>query len=1230
MKKKFLILLLIIIPYAYCHADITGLSGLTLSPAAPEPGQTVNLSWNYTASYGPEPEKYFIAIYDQCTIDGTGLYGADPEMRVMVGDVCAQPTPNYSNGCLSCVASSGCDQIPTPSVAGTYSYTKSFVIPTNLVPGQTYYAIVGMGDYNVYLQGNSIDVDRQACVPFTVPLTEPYINLRKTAEGTTANIGTRVLFTIHYDAGNVHNFRITDAVDSRFTILSVYNGGTRVGQNITWVVNSGYITSPARGSVSFLAQVNAGTTGTVIPNTAVGVANEIAGSNSNVANVVIGQPGLSVSKSVSALNLNPGDTITYTMQYVNMGTTLVEYENFDSGTIPAGWTNSPAGGTWNATPGYLQQTVLGSGYTGYLDNNITPLHDGIYICDMLVPSSNTAHWDGVMHFIQVDSNNFYMARINASDKKLYLDKVVAGTSYIGGTSVAMPHGLVVSLDKWYTVKVQVCGSQISMKVWPQGDNEYPAWDLVVNDTDIPGNGIVGFQANEGPQMYDNLKVFSLTSSTNPRLFDSVPAAVNYVGCGGGTSCSKPGSVVNWTVGSTCGGVQSVSWWGTISGACGQTITNTAGIDSDDPPPPSFSNSVYTGIFCVPSPTRTSSRTPTTGPSITVTPTHTPTRTSTLTSTRTATPSASPTRTHTSTATRTATMTNTTASTATYTRTPTATRTASGTFTRTPSPSATASPSLTKTATGTFTRTPSPSPTGSPSVTYTPSPTYTRTPTRTVTRTVTPTPTHTITSYDTATFTSSITRTFTPTPSFTATPTRTPSFTDTVTRTPSPSPSHTPSATITSYDTATSTRTITQTGTPTPSFTATPTGTPSFTNTVTRSPSPSPSHTPTATITSYDTATSTRTVTETNTPTPSFTGTGTFTHTPTVTITSYDTATSTRTVTQTGTPTPSFTVTPTATGTSTQTFTPTATPTATITSYDTATFTYTYTQTFTVTLSGTPTGTLTSTPTCTATHTETATATLTVTETASYTATATASPSLTHTLTPTPTATSGGPEVDLLISIKASGDEPDIGAVVKYTITLRNTSAYDVTGIYIWDTLPSNLTFMTGQLGYQPVYDGGTGALVWDMPGSTLAAGSSLSLDFWVTINNIIPGDLIETTALVDYYDPQNTPLLGRHEPVPSSAHYYPEDTVVVFPNPFNPAMAVDGKIKFLNVIPGSTIIIATLSGEFVTSIKVSLIRETWDGKNLSGSPVSPGIYYYIIKHYENGTITAGKIFIISK
>jgi hypothetical protein len=833
VKKKavttFIFLLALFLAAVNIYANISSVSGITISPANPSPGQAATVTWTFVNTYGPEPENYFITIYKSCTIPATGA-GNDPQTEVIVGDLCAQPTP--AANCLSCVSNSGCNGLGSVATAGTHTVSVPVTIPNDLIPGYTYYLDVAMASYNVYMNPD-LTAQAQACYQFTVPLTAPYIKLNKVAEGTTANVGTDVLFTIYYDVGNVHNFTITDAVDSRFTILKVYSGGSWLGQNITWNSFPAYITSPQKGSVSFLAQVNSGVVGAVIPNTATGTSTDPATGSSTVG-VAIGEPGLTIQKNASESSANAGDTITYTMQYNNLGTTLVEFQNFDDGLIPAGWTNNPVGGVWDAAPGYLEQTSTAAGYTGYMDSTMTPIHDGIYICDMLIPSSNTAHEDAVMHFIQVDSNNFYMARINASDKHLYLDKVVAGTSSIGGTSVADPHGINIVQDKWYTIKVQVCGSSIMMKIWPQGDNEYPAWDMVTTDASIPGNGIVGFQANEGPQKYDNLKIFSLTASTNPRIFDSVPLGISYQGCSGGTGCSKTGNVINWTLGSTCAGALAVSWTGVVTAACNSLITNVAAIDSDDPPPPVLSNGVIINVNgCSPTNTPTYSSTPT----LTRTPANSPTYTPTSTSSPTQSASPSYTSTATFTVTNSSTWTKTATATVTGTNTvssdtPTYTPSATKTFTPTQSFTGSATMTVTSTCTQTFTPTCTTSCTFTPTLTWTLSATdtessntptatktWTNTFTCTATYTDTPTGTFTATQSDTATSTQTSTQSVTPslTPTVTKTFTDTPVFTATITATFS--------MTITQSRTYTVTRTYTATSTETLTYTATATLTP---------------------------------------------------------------------------------------------------------------------------------------------------------------------------------------------------------------------------------------------------------------------------------------------------------------------------------------------------------------------------------------------------------------------
>ncbi len=476
-----------------------------------------------------------------------------------------------------------------------------------------------------------------------------YITLIKVAEGTTANIGDKVLFTVNYDAGNVSNFKITDAVDSRFTILSVFSGGTAVGQNITWSL--GTIGSPQKGSVSYLVQVNAGASGAIIPNTAIGTSNEVPSSPSNVAQVAVGEPGLSILKSVSSATAAVGDTLTYSMSYSNTGTTLSEYQNFNDGNVPAGWTiDSGTGGTpgnWSAASGFLEETntLCASCYPALMDSTMTSLHDGIYILDMRINPANI--FDTVFRFNYVDTNNYYMARISSDSGDLGFDKLVGGSfspvANVGSVG-AGPHGLNILASAWYTVKIQVCGTSVMMKIWSQGSAEPAGWDINTTDSSLPGSGIVGFQANNGQAFFDNLKVFSLTGASGPFIYDTVPSAINYAGCSGGTGCGDTAGIVNWSIGGTCAGNAGVTWWGTVN-SCLAPVTNTAFIDSADPPPAVASNSVVTSILGCPTntptitatPTNTATPTATGTPTFTGTPTRTPTVTSTPTATFTATP-----------------------------------------------------------------------------------------------------------------------------------------------------------------------------------------------------------------------------------------------------------------------------------------------------------------------------------------------------------------------------------------------------------------------------------------------------------------------------------------------------------------------------------------------------------------------------------------------------------------
>lgn len=316
--------------------------------------------------------------------------------------------------------------------------------------------------------------------------------------------------------------------------------------------------------------------------------------------------------------------------------------------------------------------------------------------------------------------------------------------------------------------------------------------------------------------------------------------------------------------------------------------------------------------------------------------------------------------------------------------------------------------------------------------------------------------------------------------------------------------------------------------------------------------------------------------------------------------------------------PTQTATPTFTPTFTQTHTPTATLSVTQTGTNlptgTATFTPTYTSTFTETW--TYTYTPTDLPTGTNTHTPSFTNTATVT--------------LTYTLTPTGTytATPQGTPALLTIELTNRGDNPGPGAVVTYRIRVVNNDTTPAYNIRVWDTLPAEMYFDSTQSLYVTQVSGNY--LQWDLPvGFVLNPGEEFTIVFNAVIINIEEGALVENSASVDYNDNMYNSPAYRHPAIESMQSFYPEGIIAVFPNPFNSATAVNGMLKFANLVPGALLRVYTLSGENVQAVDVKQnTKYYWDCKNRYGKLVSPGIYYWVVKNPVNGRTDTGKIYIV--
>ena len=601
-------------------ANITSIAAVTITPPSPTEGSLVQVDWDYTLDSAFNNPHYFIVISETNTLRSAATAG----QWVVIGNGCSTPAVP-----AAALVTGGCS-LGSNLPSGISHGSVSFNLPAGLSTGVPYYIIVGMKDYNVYLNP-SVDVQQQGySAAFTLPLPPASAVVIKTTEGTNTAAGYRMLYTIEYNVVNTQNFIISDPVPAELSFVKAYNGGALSGGNVVW--NFGNVTARQTGKVSWMGAVNAGVMdGTVISNRADYSSVELGNNFSNTVTMTAGPNAeFGVVKSASVSNANAGDIITYTISMANNGFTAEEYIDFSSPADISDWTVETPGGTWSVAGGILTGTTP-SGWPKLIKN--TPsFRDAMYMADMYVPSSN-APGDAVMIFNYTDMNNMYHARFQADAHEVCLDKVVGGAA--NWSSIQCVSRPDIVYDKWYTVKVVRRGANIRMKAWERGTTEPATWDININDTSLPSSGRAGFQINEVEDRFDNLKIFGPGPALNARVYDTLPACTTLIG--GSPVYSLSGGIISWDFPGRfenhfpADAVSQRSFWVSVdSCAAGQNVTNTACIDSDESSPAVCSNEVYVTISGLP-------MTATVTPTVTAT----PTRTATLTPTITATPTMVP-------------------------------------------------------------------------------------------------------------------------------------------------------------------------------------------------------------------------------------------------------------------------------------------------------------------------------------------------------------------------------------------------------------------------------------------------------------------------------------------------------------------------------------------------------------------------------------------------------------
>ncbi len=232
------------------------------------------------------------------------------------------------------------------------------------------------------------------------------------------------------------------------------------------------------------------------------------------------------------------------------------------------------------------------------------------------------------------------------------------------------------------------------------------------------------------------------------------------------------------------------------------------------------------------------------------------------------------------------------------------------------------------------------------------------------------------------------------------------------------------------------------------------------------------------------------------------------------------------------------------------------------------------------------------PTNTATYTRTPTYTNTTSPISTYTQTAAFTMSPTNINTNTDTATSTITE--------AFTETPTYTTTPTYTNTASQTSTYTQTATF---TISPTYT----------ITDTGTAI-------PTMTATLTQTLTYTITPTDTNTPALTFTASI--------TPTSTISPTITITPTYYYGSGIIIYPNPYNPGKAVDGTLKFINVPINANIFIYTISGEIVISLAAQAPDVFWNGRNSYNSPVSPGIYYYVIKLGSSNILEIGKIFVV--
>jgi uncharacterized repeat protein (TIGR01451 family)/fimbrial isopeptide formation D2 family protein len=168
----------------------------------------------------------------------------------------------------------------------------------------------------------------QTAISIIIDDPTPILTIVASNTPNTINPGQSTTFTVNYTNQStvaVTNATITTTLDPNLTLQSVCNGiCSQSGQTLTW--NLGNLAVNANGSITLSVISSAGTPAGLISTQFDIASTETATNSSNAALAIIpvltvSNPNLAITKTASANTLNPGDNISYQINYSNPSTT---------------------------------------------------------------------------------------------------------------------------------------------------------------------------------------------------------------------------------------------------------------------------------------------------------------------------------------------------------------------------------------------------------------------------------------------------------------------------------------------------------------------------------------------------------------------------------------------------------------------------------------------------------------------------------------------------------------------------------------------------------------------------------------------------------------------------------------------------------------------------------------------------------------------------------------------